>query len=219
MTGLRLNEVFWSLQGEGRNTGLPSVFIRLQGCDVRCPWCDTGYSLDADPARRLPDNAAAVFDKTGGDPSWTAADPSWIADAVRARGGRVRHAVITGGEPFMQDVDTLSRLLLDAGWSVQAETSGSRPLLCPDRVWVTLSPKRRRAPLPGAWERADEIKVPVADGDDIAFWLPWLEKARQDRIALQPVSLGREATALCVRVCMERAWRLSLQTHRLVDVR
>ncbi len=219
MTALRLNEVFWSLQGEGRNTGLPSVFIRLQGCNVRCPWCDTGYSLDADPALRLRDNDGSVFDKTGDDPSWTAADPVWLVDAVRSRPGPVRHAVITGGEPFMQDVDSLARLLLKVGWTVQVETNGSRPLRCPDAVWVTLSPKRHRPPLPEAWERANEIKVPVENEDDVRHWLPWLERAGSSRVALQPVSLGREATSLCVRVCMERAWRLSLQTHKLINVR
>ncbi|MDO5537253.1 MAG: hypothetical protein Q4F72_06960 [Desulfovibrionaceae bacterium] len=216
---LLINEVFWSVQGEGRNTGLPSVFIRLQGCDVRCPWCDTGYSLDRNPRHRLPDCDPAVFAKTAESPEHTAASPEWLVGTILAGGSPVRHAVITGGEPFQQDIFPLADLLLSRGFSVQVETSGSRPVLCPAAVWVTLSPKRRKMPLPASWTRADEIKTPIENEDDLAFYMPYLLRLAPDRVALQPVSAGKEATELCMRTCMERNWRLSLQTHKLISVR
>ncbi len=219
MNSLLVNEIFWTVQGEGRNTGLPSVFIRLQGCDVGCPWCDTGHSLKADPRHALPDNDLAVFDKTGDAPAWTRADVTWIVDGIMRHSNPVRHAVITGGEPFLQNADCLIRPLMDIGYSVQVETSGTRPLRCPDEAWITLSPKRRKPPLSEAWQRASEIKVPIQNMDDILFWTPLLDKCPRDKIALQPVSLDRQATSLCIKVCMERAWRLSLQTHKLVAIR
>ena len=61
---LRVNEIFWSLQGEGRFTGTPSAFIRLQGCAVGRPWCDTGYAQRVDEALRLPDESPLVAEKT-----------------------------------------------------------------------------------------------------------------------------------------------------------
>lgn len=216
---LLINEVFWSLQGEGRMTGTPSVFIRLQGCDVRCPWCDTGYSLNVNPALRLPDNDASVFAKTGESPAYTAADPAWLIDAIFAHESPVRHAVLTGGEPFLQPVNELLTLLVRAGFSTQVETSGSQCIVCPDEVWITLSPKRGKMPLHSSWSRANEIKVPVENEDDLAFYMPFLEREPAAKIALQPVSLGEAATKLCIATCMRNNWRLSLQTHKLIDVR
>lgn len=63
MAALLVNEIFWSLQGEGAFTGTPSVFFRLQGCSVGCPWCDTGYAQKCDPRDRLPDQSPVVLEK------------------------------------------------------------------------------------------------------------------------------------------------------------
>ena len=68
---LRVNEIFWSLQGEGRFTGTPAAFIRLQGCQVGCPWCDTGYAQRVDEALRLPDESPLVAEKTAASPAWS----------------------------------------------------------------------------------------------------------------------------------------------------
>ena len=71
MAALLVNEIFWSLQGEGAFTGTPSVFFRLQGCSVGCPWCDTGYAQKCDPRDRLPDQSPVVLEKKAADPRYT----------------------------------------------------------------------------------------------------------------------------------------------------
>jgi 7-carboxy-7-deazaguanine synthase len=98
---LTVNETFFSVQGEGTRAGLPTVFIRLTGCPLRCAWCDTAYAFH-EGARRTVD------------------------EVVReAASHPCRRALVTGGEPLAQPAAfTLVRVLLDAGWDVAVETSG-----------------------------------------------------------------------------------------------
>lgn len=98
-----INEIFYSLQGEGFLAGVPSVFIRLAGCPLRCRWCDTKYAWDA-----------------------TAGKEYSIADIVdKVTHGRFRHVVITGGEPMIQkDLPLLARELKAAGRHITIETAG-----------------------------------------------------------------------------------------------
>ncbi len=218
MPALLVNEVFLSLQGEGMRTGLPSVFIRLQGCRVGCPWCDTGYAAADDPRDRLPDDDGSVFAKTSASPAHTRARTDWLVRGVLALASPGMNAVITGGEPCEQDIAPLTTALCDAGFSVQVETSGARPIRCDARTWVTLSPKAGPVP-PENWRRADEIKLPVLTIEDIERHAAALDRLPANRISLQPVSRARAATALCVRECLRRNWRLSLQTHKFIDLR
>lgn len=99
---LKLSEIFLSLQGEARSAGLPTVFVRLTGCPLRCTYCDTAYAF------------------YGGE--WSDIDA--IVEQVRAFG--VRDVCVTGGEPLAQKrcVQLLDRLL-DAGFRVSLETSGA----------------------------------------------------------------------------------------------
>jgi 7-carboxy-7-deazaguanine synthase len=99
---LKLTEIFLSLQGEARDAGWPTVFVRLTGCPLRCHYCDTAYAF------------------YGG--AW------WDIDAILAEVARhgVRHVCVTGGEPLSQKrVIGLLRRLCDAGYSVSLETSGA----------------------------------------------------------------------------------------------
>ena len=98
---LTVNETFFSIQGEGTRAGLPTVFVRLTGCPLRCAWCDTAYAFH-EGARRTVDEVVAE----------AAAHPC-------------RRALVTGGEPLAQpSAFTLVRVLLDGGWDVAVETSG-----------------------------------------------------------------------------------------------
>jgi len=99
---LRITEIFLSLQGEARDAGWPTVFVRLTGCPLRCGYCDTAYAFH------------------GGE--WMEIDA--IVDTVRGHG--VRHVCVTGGEPLAQKrcIQLLSRLC-DAGYAVSLETSGA----------------------------------------------------------------------------------------------
>lgn len=102
MSDLRITEIFFSLQGESRTVGLPTVFVRLTGCPLRCSWCDTTYSFN------------------GGEKMSVDA----VVEAVATHGAR--HVCVTGGEPLAQpECLTLLHRLCDAGYEVSLETSGA----------------------------------------------------------------------------------------------
>ena len=101
---------------------------------------------------------------------------------------------------------------------MQVETSGTEPVVVPDGVWVTLSPKA--APVVElCWKRADEVKLPVASQEDLDRWSERLASLPASKVWLQPVSQGREATKLCIDTCMRHNWRLSVQMHKYLDLR
>ncbi|MBQ9406616.1 MAG: 7-carboxy-7-deazaguanine synthase QueE [Desulfovibrio sp.] len=218
MPRLFVNEVFRSVQGEGAWTGTPALFIRLQGCSVGCPWCDTAYAQDLLPQNRLPDEDAQVLRKAEPNAAYTCAHEAWLVRAALNMLGAVRHVVLSGGEPCAQPLFGLADTLLRSGCSVQLETSGTETLNCPSGVWVTLSPKARHVQ-PANWARADEIKLPVRHMEDVQRHAASLAKLAPEKIRLQPVSQDAAATELCVRLCLERNWRLSLQTHKFINLR
>lgn len=101
-TTLRITEIFRSLQGEGRHTGLPTCFVRLTGCPLRCHYCDTAYAFQGGERMAIED----------------------ILDDVAQR--NVRHVCVTGGEPLAQPgCSELLSVLCDAGYHVSIETSGA----------------------------------------------------------------------------------------------
>src|ERR1700751_5165892 len=105
MTRLKITEIFYSLQGEADTSGVPTVFVRLTGCPLRCQYCDTAYAFH------------------GGE--W------WEAPAIlaRAREYATPYVCVTGGEPLAQPVGAaLLRLLCDAGLRVSLETRGGLSL-------------------------------------------------------------------------------------------
>ncbi|EXI92363.1 MAG: 7-carboxy-7-deazaguanine synthase [Candidatus Accumulibacter sp. BA-94] len=107
---LKVSEIFVSLQGESSRVGLPTVFVRLTGCPLRCTWCDTAYAFQGGKSMALPELLAVV-----------------------ASHG-VRHVCVTGGEPLAQhSCLSLLRALGDAGHSVSLETSGALDIAGVDR--------------------------------------------------------------------------------------
>ena len=193
---MKVNEIFYSLQGEGYHSGTAAVFVRLSGCNLCCPFCDTRHEAGEEMSE---------------------------AEVVAA----VKHypaktVVVTGGEPSLQLTPTLVGALHAAGCRVHVETNGTRPL--PDGVdWITLSPKdafegsRWRPVL----AEADELKV-VFDGvhHPDGYW----SMAVRHRF-LQPCDTGdRERNAEIVRQAVDFClthpeWRLSLQIHKLLNIR
>ena len=179
----KVNEIFYSLQGEGYYTGTPAVFLRLSGCNRRCEFCDTDH-----------------FD--GRDMTATE-----IADAIAAYPSR--HLVITGGEPTMQLDSDLLRAIKAERFYVQIETNGSLPV--PVEVdWVTCSPKAA----PWGIDRIDELKV-VYEGQDVERIASLLPAPRH---FLQPCS-GLNTAEVIDYILAHPHWRLSLQTHKLIDIR
>ncbi|QPN62036.1 7-carboxy-7-deazaguanine synthase QueE [Synechococcus sp. CBW1004] len=138
-------ETFHSLQGEGLHAGRSAFFIRLAGCSVGCPWCDTkpSWELEVHPRRSLSDLAAQV--------------------AAAAAAGAA-FAVVTGGEPLEHDLGPLCAALDPAatGLPLHLETSGAAPLQLSGRfAWISLSPKRHRPPSRELLAACDELKVVV----------------------------------------------------------
>jgi organic radical activating enzyme len=201
-------ETFHSLQGEGIHAGRSAFFIRLAGCDVGCPWCDTKHSWPqaAHPRRPLADLAAE-------------------AGAAAAAGAAF--VVITGGEPLQQPLDPLCAALAPAGLPLHLETSGvGRPSGRFD--WITLSPKPHRPPAAELLARCDELKVVVTSPEDLAFAEAMAAEAAGQREPgvpgpqrlLQPAWDLPGAQELAVAyVRSHPAWRLSLQSHKWLGVR
>lgn len=217
---LPVNEVFETVQGEAFWTGTPAVFVRLQGCDVGCPWCDTKHTWDFQgPQVSLAEMAAKEQDA----PSYAEARLDDLVALVR--GHASKHVVITGGEPAMHErLGALCEALLSLGRTVQVETSGTRSLDLPIGVWVTISPKLN---MPGGYEvksqalaRADELKMPVGKPADIEALQNLLANWPHPRhVWLQPLSQSKKATQLCLAAARDNGWRVSIQTHKFIGVR
>lgn len=206
-------ETFHSLQGEGAHAGRSAFFLRLGGCAVGCPWCDTKHSwpVEAHPRRPLAELAAEA------------------AAAGREGAGFV---VVTGGEPLHHDLGPLCAALEDAGLPLHLETSGVDPLT--GRFdWITLSPKRHRPPRPELLAACHELKVVVHGQDDLAFaeaMAQAVDAARASHaggphgdgpgLLLQPGWQSPEGQALAIaHVRRDSRWRLSLQSHKWLGVR
>ena len=196
MKTYRINEIFYSLQGEGRHTGRAAVFVRFSGCNLRCPFCDTDYS---DYQRMTAEEIVAKVSQ------WK--DCGFV--------------VLTGGEPALQVDEPLIEALHREGFYIAIETNGTFPLpLSID--WVTLSPKNcfvEHAPALAA-KKVDEVKV-VFDGiHDPGTW----GKNKGLYLNLQPCDTGnternREVTRQCVEYIKKHPqWHLSLQTHKLIHI-
>lgn len=218
-----INEMFQTLQGEGFFTGVPAIFIRLQGCPVGCSWCDTKHTWDQLAEREIALDQVLV--KTQESDGWGAASSEELLATIEQQGYTARHIVITGGEPCIHDLMPLTMLLEKNGFGCQIETSGTHEVRCSPHTWVTVSPKVNMRGgmkvLDQALKRADEIKHPVArqrDIDALDELLATLDDEKQRIVALQPISQKEDATRLCIETCIARNWRLSMQTHKYLNI-
>ncbi len=194
---LPIIEEFYTLQGEGAQTGRAAYFVRLGGCDVGCSWCDAPETWNP---RVHP--------------------PVAIAEVVRrAAALPARAVVVTGGEPLMYPLDELCSGLHAAGVETFLETSGSHPF-SGSFDWVCLSPKRRRPPLDEAWGRADELKVIVEGPEDLCWAEGCANKTPQAQLFLQPEWSRRdEAMPLVIEYIKQNPrWRISLQSHKYMRI-
>lgn len=217
---LPINEHFLTLQGEAIFTGTPSLFVRLQGCPVGCGWCDTKYTWD-EPGVAPETEARHIANKLTPDSRFAWLTPPEILGLCP---DSIRHVVLTGGEPAIHDLTEISALLINSGRTVQIETSGTFPILAHPDAWVTVSPKLDmpggRSVLDAALARASEIKFPVGKERDLQALreriLPRL--SREIPIYLQPLSLSKRATGLCVEAALRHGWRVSIQVHKLIGI-
>ena len=203
---LRIVEIFPSLQGEGLRQGEPTVFVRLAGCNLRCAFCDTKRAWRG--GREM--------------------TPEKIADMIKTIRERfpAGWVALTGGEPYLQDLRPLARLLKKEGLKIQVETNGTRyyPLAAD---WLTVSPKPPAYRVtPGLRRRAREVKLVVCRGLDLGTVL----KVRRSFPAGTPLVLQPESNRLWSR---KRALqilngavaagvtniRVSLQLHKVLGLR
>jgi len=206
-----VKEIYYTLQGEGANTGRPAVFLRFAGCNL---W--TGREEDrADAVCTFCDTDFVGTDGPGGGKF---AEPGDLARAVAAtwagNGAAARFVVCTGGEPLLQLDAPLVAALHGAGFEIAVETNGTqRPP--PGLDWVTVSPK---AGAPLVLATGDELKLvyPQAGAEPERF-----ERLAFRHYFLQPMDGADRLrnTELTLAYCLAHPrWRLSLQTHKLLGI-
>ena len=197
MKPIRVNETFISLQGEGHFTGTPAFFLRLSGCNLQCPFCDTRH-LDY---REMSEDEI-------------------VEEASRHK---PRHIVITGGEPALQLTRTLVDKLHEAGFFIQVETNGTLPL--PEGIdWVTCSPKGKTV-LESVDELKVLYKGIADDPEHFLMSLPLRGDGEGSKLYLQPLDTGDEKqNRIILRSCIDYIlqhpkWSLSLQTHKIIGIK
>ncbi len=189
---MKVNEIFYSLQGEGHYTGTPSVFIRFAGCNLKCSFCDTDFT------------------------SYTEMNEEDIIAEVNKF--PASHVVITGGEPTLQITTSLANKLHEAGKYIQMETNGTNalPAGC-DIDWITCSPKYKAVRL----QHIDELKV-VFEGKDQDMSLYSHLKASEYRLQpcdTQDAEKNEEILKQTIDFLLKNPiWKLSLQTHKILKV-
>ncbi len=218
-----VNEIFETLQGEGVYTGVPAVFLRLQGCPVGCSWCDTRHTWQCLDQDRVP--VQQIMGTSGDKAQWCELGVDELVAHLTDGRFHARHLVITGGEPCLYDLTPLADAMEQHGWQCQIETSGCFEVKTSDSCWVTVSPKEGMKggyPLSmPALRRANEIKYPVATEQHIANLeavLASLPAECAPVVALQPISQKPRATALCIEQCIKHNWRLSAQMHKYLAI-
>lgn len=195
---LPLMEEFYTIQGEGYHTGKAAYFIRLGGCDVGCHWCDVKESWDA------------------------SLHPLTHTDTIvhNAKQHPAQTVVITGGEPLLYNLDSLTLKFKDQGIQTFIETSGAYPL-SGHWDWICLSPKKFKSPLPEVSAAAGELKVIIFNKSDFL----WAEEHASRvnpacKLYLQPEwSKAAEVTPLIIDYVKDNPkWNISLQTHKYLNI-
>jgi len=195
---LSVMEAFYSLQGEGAHTGTPAYFIRLGGCDVGCHWCDVKESWEAS------DHPKQAIESLATD----------------CQSSKTNICVITGGEPLMYNLADLTTELKNHVIKRHLETSGVYPLTG-EWDWICFSPKKFKLPLEEFYKKSQELKVIVFNKNDLDWAESHAVKMNSTaQLFLQPEwSKEKEMTPLIVEYVKNNPkWRISLQTHKYLDI-
>tara|TARA_B100000925_G_scaffold178466_1_gene134700 strand:+ start:78 stop:680 length:603 start_codon:yes stop_codon:yes gene_type:complete len=199
MSSLPVMEQFVTLQGEGYYTGKPAIFIRLAGCDVGCTWCDVKESWDADDHPMI--EVVEIVEKVLKYPT----------DFV----------VITGGEPSIHDISLLIKELKKYNKYIAIETAGTNSL--PEGIdWVCFSPKKFKKPINDIYQKVNELKVVVSNPTDFRWAKRHADKIDDKKALfyLQPEwNKFDELMPKILTFLQENPrWRLSLQTHKFLNI-
>ena len=195
---LPLMEEFYTIQGEGFNTGKAAYFIRIGGCDVGCHWCDVKESWDANihpltPIEKIIENVLYY---------------------------KAKSVVVTGGEPLIYNLDALTKLLKQNNIETFIETSGAYAL-SGNWDWICLSPKKTMLPLPNVYKNANELKVIIFNQNDFV----WAQEqaslvSANCYLYLQPEWSKQEKLVpqIIEFVKQNPKWMISLQTHKYMNI-
>lgn len=190
--------MFYSIQGEGYNTGKAAFFIRIGGCDVGCHWCDIKESWDASLHPLTP-----------------------IEDILKNVKMYPAHAVvITGGEPLMYNLEELCLQLKQHDISIFLETSGAYPL-SGSYDWICVSPKSQQQPRRDMLQLADELKVIVLNESDFEWAQANVHKVKQKCLLYLQPEWSRYKTIMprIVDFILENPrWMISLQSHKFMNI-
>lgn len=198
----RIVEIFETLQGEGYNTGMPSVFIRFGKCNLACHWCDTNYN------------------------EFGAMSLTQIMTKVHEYSAK--NIIITGGEPTIQpQIELLLNQLKSEGYFLAIETNGLKDVP-PQIDYIATSPKRLYAE---AYEKrclkqADEVRIVVDNDEILAFCEHVEQKIAAKRYYLSPCEINGEMNILATITALGQLnarvgkphWQLSIQTHKLCGI-
>ncbi len=197
----RIVEIFETLQGEGFNTGMPSIFIRFGKCNLACPWCDTNYNQY---------------------------ETKTLADIMQVvKGFSAKNIIITGGEPTIQpDLAYLLDTLKAEGYFIAIETNGLKPVP-PQIDYIATSPKRlyQKNYLKHHIPFANEVRI-VVDGDVLAFCEQIENTIKAERYYLSPCEengvMNMLETITQLGKLNQRPnkprWQLSIQTHKIAGI-
>lgn len=195
---LPIMEQFYTIQGEGKNSGRAAYFIRLAGCDVGCVWCDVKDSWEAEK------HPLVEIDKL-------------VAEVKKSKTDFV---VITGGEPAMYDLTTLTQKLKALRVEIAIETSGCYPLV--GHVdWYCFSPKKFKKPCEEAFQKANEIKIIISHPSDFAWAEEHLLKLNPNSVKYLQTEWGKQERFLpmIIEYVKENPqWKISLQTHKYMNI-
>lgn len=208
MKRYRINEIFYSVQGEGYFACTAAVFIRFSGCNLKCPFCDTDFKEYKEMTSQ-----------------------EILAEVIKADYGRCMNIVVTGGEPTLQWDEELSEVLRGADYFVAMESNGTRPV--DGKIdWLTISPKAQWvknaqiAPVNFAEGVCDEIKVVIDEKTPLELVAQIPDHfVGTPHLYVQPCDTGfvkpnAEIMKRCVEfIKMFPSWSISLQTQKILKVR
>ena len=194
---LPVMESFYTIQGEGFFKGHAAYFIRTGGCNVGCHWCDVkeSWNFKKHPLKDIQDLVK---------------NAKKFCDIV----------VVTGGEPLMWNMDPLCKLIKKNNLKSHIETSGSNQLTG-SWDWICLSPKKKKSPTKEIYEKADELKIIIYEKEDLVYAEQQAKKVSEKCILyLQPEWSNRDKVIPIIvdYVLANRKWKVSLQTHKYLNI-
>lgn len=195
---LPIMESFYTIQGEGNYAGTPAYFIRLGGCDIGCHWCDVKESWDENTHPKMS-----------------------IDQIINEIPKEVKLVVITGGEPCMYDLTTLTSKLKSKGIQTNLETSGAYEIKGAFD-WICLSPKKRKLPLESSLKKAHELKIIIYNQDDFKFaehFANQVSSSCKKYLQVEWSKRNQFQNKILDYVMKNPTWNISTQIHKYLNIR